>query len=36
VLEKVLPDENLSVLQQEALELNLILQKVISTMKNGK
>lgn len=36
VLEKVLPHEDLSGLQQEALELNLILQKVISTMKNEK
>lgn len=36
VLSQTLPDENLDSLQQEALELNLILQKIISTMKNGK
>jgi hypothetical protein len=28
-----LPEEDLSQLEQEALELNLILQKIISTMK---
>lgn len=36
VLSKVLPRENFVALNQEALELNLILQKIISTMKNGK
>ncbi len=36
VLARVFPDEDFSHLQQEALELNLILQKIISTMKNGK
>lgn len=36
VLSRSLPEENLDHLQQEALELNLILQKIISTMKNGK
>ena len=36
VLSKALPNENLNELQQEALEFNLILQKIISTMKNGK
>lgn len=35
VLEELLPDEDLSELQQEALELNLILQKIITTIKNG-
>lgn len=35
ILEKLLPHEDFSVLQQEALELNLILQKVISTLKGG-
>lgn len=36
VLSRTLPEEDLKGLQQEALELNLILQKIISTMKNGK
>lgn len=36
VLARVLPNEDLKPLQQEALELNLILQKIVSTMKNGK
>src|SRR3546814_9065738 len=36
VLSEVLPNEELSSLQQESLELNLILQKITSTMKNGK
>lgn len=36
ILSRTLPDEDLSGLQQEALELNLILQKIITTMKNGK
>lgn len=36
VLSELLPKNNLSELEQEALELNLILQKIISTMKNGK
>lgn len=35
ILSEVLPKEDLSKLQQEALELNLILQKIISTIKNG-
>ena len=30
------PNDDFSFLEQEALELNLILQKIISTMKNGK
>ncbi len=40
VFAELLPDEDFSNLSQEALELNLILQKIISTMnagdKNGK
>jgi len=36
LLARLLPEEDLSQLQQEALELNLILQKIISTMKNDK
>jgi len=36
VLSQSISDNNFSELQQEALELNLILQKIISTMKNGK
>ena len=36
VLSQLLPNEDFSALTQEALELNLILQKIISTMKNGK
>lgn len=36
VLARALPDENFNHLQQEALELNLILQKIISSMKNDK
>jgi four helix bundle protein len=32
-LARLLPEEDLSQLEQEALELNLILQKIISTMK---
>lgn len=36
VLSRALPDEDFTVLQQEALELNLILQKIISTIKNGQ
>ena len=36
ILSELLPDKDLVSLQQEALELNLILQKIISTMKNGK
>ena len=35
ILDKSLPNENFAHLQQEALELNLILQKIISTMKNS-
>lgn len=35
LLEKLLPQEDFSGLQQEALELNLILQKITSTLKNG-
>lgn len=36
VLSLTLRDEDFSRLEQEALELNLILQKIISTMKNGR
>lgn len=36
VLSELLPSEDFSKLQQEVLEFNLILQKIISTMKNGK
>lgn len=36
VLGELLPQEDLTNLQQEALELNLIFQKIIATMKNGK
>lgn len=36
VLSALLPDENFSELQQEALEFTLIMQKIVSTMKNGK
>lgn len=36
VLDELLPQEDFSELQQEALELTMILQKIISTMKNGK
>jgi four helix bundle protein len=36
ILARVIPDGDFSVLQQEALELNLILQKIISTMKNAR
>lgn len=36
VLSELLPEEDLASLQQEALELTLILQKIVSTMKNGK
>ena len=36
VLARAIPQENFSNLQQEALELNLILQKIVSTMKSGK
>jgi len=35
VLSELLPSEDLSNLQQEALELTLILQKIISTMKSN-
>jgi four helix bundle protein len=35
ILTELLPEEDFSKLQQEALELNLILQKIISTLKNG-
>lgn len=35
VMSELLPNEDFGKLQQEALELNLILQKIISTMKNG-
>jgi len=34
VLSELLPNEDLSRLQQESLELNLILQKITSTLKN--
>jgi four helix bundle protein len=36
VLSKLLPDEDFSSLQQEALELNLIFQKILSTLNSGK
>lgn len=36
VLAELVPREDFSTLEQEALELNLIFQKIISTMKNGK
>lgn len=36
VLSELTPKGDLDDLQQEALELNLILQKIISTMKNEK
>lgn len=36
VLSKLLPEENFASLQQEALEFNLILQKIISTLKSEK
>lgn len=35
VLGKASADSDISTLQQEALELNLIFQKIISTMKSG-
>lgn len=35
VLAELLPSEDFGKLEQEALELNLILQKIISTIKNG-
>jgi len=36
VLSELQPSEDFSDLHQEALELTLIFQKIISTMKNGK
>jgi four helix bundle protein len=36
VLAEVLPKENFSRISQEALELNLILQKIVTTMKTVK
>ena len=36
VLAELVPKQSVATLQQEALELNLILQKIISTMKNEK
>lgn len=36
VLSQLLPHEDFSTLQQEVLEFTLILQKIISTMKNEK
>lgn len=36
VLSKITGDNELVDLQQEAFELNLIFQRIISTMKNGK
>jgi four helix bundle protein len=36
VLTELLPQENFGTLMQEALELNLILQKIVSTIKNGE
>ncbi len=35
VLAELLPDQDFDALQQEALELNLIFQKIISTIKAG-
>lgn len=35
VLAELIPEEDFGALQQEALELNLILQKIVSTIKNG-
>jgi four helix bundle protein len=35
ILYEITKDNDVLPLQQEALELNLILQKIISTMKNG-
>lgn len=35
VLVELIPDEDFSTLQKEAEELNLIFQKVISTIQNG-
>ncbi len=35
VLSELLPSEDLSKLQQEALELTLIMQKIVSTMKKS-
>jgi len=36
VLTELIPNVDLGAISQEALELTLILQKIISTMKNGK
>lgn len=36
VLDELVTNQELANLKQEALELNLILQKIISTLKNGK
>ncbi len=36
VFDQLIHDEKIAPLEQEALELNLILQKIISTMKNSK
>ncbi len=36
VLTEILPSEDFSDLQQEALELTLIFQKIVTTIKNGK
>lgn len=36
ILAELKPSQDLSELQQEALELNLIFQKIISTIKNAK
>ena len=36
ILSELLPKEDFGKLSQESLELNLIMQKIVSTMKNGK
>ncbi len=36
ILAELLPNENFSDLQTEAKELNLILQKIVTTMSNGE
>lgn len=35
ILDALVDDKEILALQQEALEFNLILQKIVSTMKNG-
>lgn len=36
ILNELIIDSKLKILSQEALEFNLIFQKIITTMKNGK